>query len=192
MNILDLDKTFDLKKYSIALDQVTELIIDMSNKSNSLKELNVLTDILYSTEHSGCKAGTDEITYAPDGKFYICPAFYSEGMEAVGDVEQGIKIGNRHLLGDEYAPLCNVCDANQCENCKFINLHNTNEVNVSPSFQCRKSHIEREHSLKLLKSLGKKWSFENQLNDIDYDDPLDILAVSGKNLGIYEYKGGIK
>lgn len=192
LNILDLDRTFDLKKYSIALDQVTELLIDMANKSNSLKELNVLTDILYSNEHSGCKAGTDEITYAPDGKLYICPAFYSEGMEAVGDVEQGIKIGNRHLLGDEYAPLCNVCDANQCENCKFVNLRNTNEVNVPPSFQCRKSHIEREHSLRLQKSLGKKWSFENQLNDIDYDDPLEILAVSGKNLGFYDFKGGIK
>lgn len=40
---------------------------------------------------NNCGAGDTTITLAPDGKFYICPAFYLENQEdALGDLKHSI------------------------------------------------------------------------------------------------------
>ena len=63
-------------------------------KEGVLKEVSVLTDILFMHKHGGCKAGEDSITYAPDGMSYICPAFYSEGKEPIGKLYNSADIKN--------------------------------------------------------------------------------------------------
>ena len=88
-------------------------------KEGVLKEINILTDIFFLKKHENCVAGTDLLTYAPNGKIYICPAEYFENSEkgSVGDLNTEIKIPNRHLYTKEYAPICKNCSAYQCENC---------------------------------------------------------------------------
>ena len=103
-----------------------------------LKEVNILTDIFYLKEHENCGAGRYTFALAPNRKFYTCPAYFAEKKESVGDLKKGIHIENEHLLDSKFAPLCNECDTYQCENCVYINQLYTKEVNVSPSFQCKK------------------------------------------------------
>lgn len=155
INILNLDKNFDLNAYETCLTEISKKIVSIVEKEGVLKEVSVLTDILFMHKHGGCKAGEDSITYAPDGMSYICPAFYSEGKEPIGKLYNSADIKNGHLLTADFAPLCKTCDAYHCENCKFINQKSTGEVNVSPAFQCKKAHVERKCSYLLQKELQK-------------------------------------
>lgn len=185
INILDVDKNFDLEKYEHSLKEISNTIVGIIEEKNKMKEVNILTDILFMNRHGGCKAGQDSITYAPDGMRYICPAFYKERKEPIGTLFDKENIKNEHLLSDEFAPLCNNCDAFHCENCKFINFVSTGEINVSPAFQCKKAHVERKISYYLQNELKKHIDIQNVLTEIDYDDPYKILEVNGKNMGFY-------
>ncbi len=57
-------------------------------------------------------------------------------------MKEGIHIRDDGIQRTIYA-LCNKCKAYQCENCKYFNKIYTNEINVSPSFQCKKANIEK-------------------------------------------------
>lgn len=185
INIMNLDRNFDLDLYDRVLEEIAKEIVLYVQKENVLKEINLLTDIFFITNHGNCKAGEDVFTYAPDGKIYACPAFYYEKMESIGDVNIGIQLKNKHLWTNKYAPLCNACDSYQCENCKFINIKNTGEVNVSPSFQCKKAHIERKNALWLQSKIEDKVEMLHKLETIEYQDPFEILNVTAKNIGFY-------
>ena len=67
-------------------------------------QLNLLTDRLLLDQMNNCGAGETTITLAPDGRFYVCPAFYqsAEGY-AVGDLEHGIDIKNQQLYRLDHA-----------------------------------------------------------------------------------------
>ena len=63
----------------------------------------------------------------------------------------------------------------------------TKEVNVSPAYQCRKSHLERKVSFEFEKALNFPSIFSNQLEDKEYLDPIIFIAsVKEKNLGYYK------
>ena len=136
-------------------------------------------------QHEGCLAGINSYTYAPDEKFYICPAFYSENSKDIGNLQDGIQIKNQHLFSEKYMPLCNMCDTYQCENCKFINKKYTKEVNVSPSFQCVKAHIERDASYTLQEILKDKFKFLHILEKIKFSDPIKKLNECNMFEGYY-------
>lgn len=54
-------------------------------------QCNLLTDRMMLDRMNNCGAGDTTITLAPDGKFYICPAFYLENQEdALGDLKHSI------------------------------------------------------------------------------------------------------
>ena len=76
-------------------------------------------------------------------------------------------------------PLCERCSSYQCENCKYINKQYTNEVNVSPAFQCEKAQIEEKVAFKLQKLLGDEFEFPNILSKKEYEDPISIV-LNGK------------
>lgn len=188
LNILEYNSAFDLEMYENQLKKIANYIIGYYKETGIQKEINVLTDILFMHEHEGCQAGSNLLAYAPDGKIYICPAFYAEEKSSVGDTEEGILIGNQQLLTKEYMPLCNRCDTYQCENCKYINKKYTKEVNVSPAFQCKKAHIERKVSMKIQEELNDTWNFSNKLSDIIYNDPIYNLNLLGELNGYYKEK----
>lgn len=139
-------------------------------------QLNLLTDRMMLTSMNNCGAGDSCITLAPNGKFYICPAFYYENPEDnVGDLQNGIDIKNNQLYKLNHAPICRNCDAWHCKRCIWLNHKMTLEVNTPSHEQCVISHLERNASRNLLNNIRNHGTFlpEIEISEIDYLDPFD-------------------
>ncbi|MDR1023661.1 MAG: CXXX repeat peptide maturase [Prevotellaceae bacterium] len=145
-------------------------------------QLNILTDRLMLEAMNSCNAGYESVTLAPNGKFYVCPAFYMEDeSEAIGDLFTGLSVKNRQLYGIQHAPLCRRCDAYQCKRCVWLNRKTTGEVNTPSREQCVAAHLERNASGKLLRDLqsaGGEHGFVKTIGDVSYLDPFDTLKDS--------------
>lgn len=176
-------REFELNKYDIVLKSLSDVIVEEYVKGN-LVQFNLLTDRFMLDQMNNCNAGVESITLAPDGKFYVCPAFYLDRGEYdigksqtdVGNVDEGLSILNQRLYDINHAPLCRICDAYQCRRCVWLNRKTTNEVNTPSHEQCVISHIERNASHMLLKRIQEKGSFlpDKDIKEIDYLDPFDI------------------
>lgn len=141
-------------------------------------QLNLLTDRMMLSHMNNCGAGETTITLAPNGKFYLCPAFYYEDKDdSIGDLEHGLDIKNRQLYRLDHAPICRHCDAYQCKRCIWMNRKTTLEVNTPSHEQCVVAHLERNASRELLHIIRKKGTFlpgQEEIKEIDYLDPFNI------------------
>ncbi|GAB1414848.1 hypothetical protein MASR2M117_02540 [Paludibacter sp.] len=168
VHLLDIDlfTQTDFDRYQQQLNKLSEIYSKTYNK-----ELNILTDRTVLYEMNNCDAGIKHITVAPNGKLYICPAFYYDNPEnTIGSVDDEICIANKQLYRLEYAPICRQCDAFHCRRCAWLNQKTTGEVNTPSHEQCVISHLERNASRALL--------IQNQENDyqipeINYLDPIE-------------------
>lgn len=162
--------------YSKALDKLAESVVEEYKNSRST-QINLLTDRIMLNDMNNCNAGTESITIAPDGKFYICPAFYLNGEKAVGDLSSNLEIPNPQLYRIDHAPICRICDAYQCRRCVWLNKKLTLEVNTPSRQQCVMSHVERNASRGLLSKIRKIGTFlpEKEISEINYLDPFDNL-----------------
>lgn len=146
-------------------------------KKGISSQVNLLNDRLLLEAMNNCDAGWKNITLAPNGKFYICPAFYYENKEdSIGDIEHGLDIKNAQLYRLDHAPLCRNCDAYQCKRCIWLNRRTTLEVNTPSHEQCVIAHIERNVSRQLLiesHSLGIL--LDKNIQEINYLDPFDNI-----------------
>ena len=140
---------------------------------------------------NNCNAGCENITLAPDGKFYVCPAFYQaqqkDGSEktigeecakgfSTGDLKNGLDVKNAPLYQLNHAPLCRKCDAYQCRRCVWLNRKTTYEVNTPSHEQCVAAHLERNASRALLNNIRKHGSFlpnMPEIKEITYLDPFE-------------------
>lgn len=119
---------------------------------------------------NNCFAGEKNITLAPDGKFYFCPAFYF-GQNIDVDLEKAKKLT---LLSK--APICDHCDAYQCNRCIYKNYAGTGELNTPTKIQCLTAHLERKVSAELLKKLQEKNLVgyrDFRIPYLYFDDPID-------------------
>lgn len=110
---------------------------------------------------NNCGAGLDFVSIAPDGNFYLCPAFYYD-RDPVGSIDTGLDIKNPQLLRIEHAPICRTCDAYQCKRCLWLNKHMTLEINTPSHEQCVLSHIERNVSSYLSVKLHEAGFLDNE------------------------------
>lgn len=170
---IELWKKENLDSYERELRKLSKIIIE-SYKEGSPLEINVLTDILELDKMCNCGAGENTFTLAPNGKVYMCPAFYFEDSKRyVCDLELDKKLITNELVGLEQSPLCNGCDAFHCSRCKYLNHKLTNQINVPSEIQCIISHIERESSVQIKNCLEKEGiKCRNRLNSVDYLDPI--------------------
>ncbi len=140
-------------------------------------QLNLLTDRMMLKQMNNCGACDTTITLAPNGKFYICPAFYYEDeADSIGDLENGLDIKNKQLYRLDHAPICRHCDAWQCKRCVWLNRKTTLEVNTPSHEQCVLAHLERNASRDLLNDIRKHGTFlpeQEEIKEIDYLDPFD-------------------
>ena len=178
LNIIITDiETFDEEDFK-AYQRVLNVISDSVEKIYNKKEvqLNLLTDRMMLEKMNNCNAGWESITFAPDGRFYICPVFYQEGLYSVGDLKSGLTIKNPLLYRLDHAPLCRNCDAYQCQRCIWLNNKTTLEVNTPSHEQCVVSHLERNASRTLLENIRQHRSFlpNQEIKEIDYLDPFDV------------------
>ena len=140
-------------------------------------QINLLTDRILLDKMNNCNAGIENITLAPNGKFYVCPAFYIENeKDCIGNLKNGLDIKNPQLYKLEYAPLCRICDAYQCKRCVWLNRKTTLEVNTPSHEQCVVAHLERNASENLLKELQSVGYFpDKKISEIDYLDPFEVM-----------------
>ena len=182
-------KDEQIEYYKRALATLNAVLLNLY-KSAKQPQFNLITDRLQLTEMHNCEAGVGNITVAPNGKFYLCPAFYYDeqmgisnrmnhktknASRSVGDLEQGIDIPNKQLLQLDYAPLCRICDAYHCNRCIWLNQKLTWDNNTPSHQQCVISHLERNASRDLqmkMQEIGYK--FENEIKEINYLDPFDV------------------
>lgn len=151
--------------------------IEMMYKSGGVSQLNLLTDRIILNEMNNCNAAVESITVAPNGEFYVCPAFYYGGSESVGSLKEGLLIKNSQLYKLAYSPICRNCDAYQCKRCVWLNSKTTLEINTPSHEQCVVSHLERNKSRELLMSIKASSSLfagNDNIKEIAYLDPFDV------------------
>lgn len=169
----------DFSRYKSVLDSFGEET-EKLYKAGLSPQLNVVTDRIALTQMNNCNAGSNNITLAPDGRFYICPAFYysEENKETfcVGDLQSGLAIKAARLYKLAYAPLCRICDAYQCKRCVWINRKMTYDITTPSHEQCVLAHLERNTSRSVLESVRKDKEFypEQDIKEINYLDPFDV------------------
>lgn len=177
-------KDEDIERYKTILDALNAVVEQEYVKGHAV-QLNLLTDRMMLDKMNNCNAGCENITLAPDGKFYVCPAFYLAGDDedyglgkakfCIGDMDSGLDIKNPQLYKLAYAPICRHCDAYQCKRCVWLNRKITYEVNTPSHEQCVVAHVEREASRRLLASIRKHGEFlpQQEIKEIDYNDPFE-------------------
>ncbi|MBR6141591.1 MAG: CXXX repeat peptide maturase [Bacteroidaceae bacterium] len=166
----------DFEKYKQLLSALAKHIEKLYVEGKA-PQLNLLTDRMMLQKMNNCGAGDTTITLAPNGKFYVCPAFfYEDESDSIGDLENGLDIKNKQLYKLEYAPICRHCDAYQCKRCIWLNRKTTLEVNTPSHEQCVLAHLERNASRELLNNIRKHGTFlpeQEDIKEIDYLDPFD-------------------
>lgn len=163
----------DFERYENILAELS-VEIEKLYVAGKSPQLNLLTDRMMLSQMNNCGAGETNITLAPNGKFYVCPAFYYENeADSVGDLEHGLDVKNKQLYRLDHAPICRHCDAWQCKRCIWLNQKTTLEVNTPSHEQCVLAHFERDASRELLMNIRKYGAFlpEIEISDIDYLDP---------------------
>ncbi|MBD5356969.1 MAG: CXXX repeat peptide maturase [Bacteroides sp.] len=168
------NEDFDL--YAKILESLIPVIREEYKKGHMV-HFNLLTDRIFLDSMNNCNAGYESITLAPDGNFYICPAFYLDGSDSVGDLDNGLNIKNSQLYRLDHAPICRICDAYQCRRCVWLNKQITLETNTPSRQQCVMAHIERNTSRSLLSLIREAGSFMmgKEISEIDYIDPFDVI-----------------
>lgn len=169
------DSDFDL--YKSTLNHISNIITNLYERK-IFAQLNLLTDRITLGQMNNCNAGDENITLAPNGKFYICPAFYFDNeMDSIGNLKEGLNIKNPQLYKLDYAPICRKCDAYQCKRCIYLNRKTTLEVNIPSHEQCVTAHLERNSSRELLDKIRKNNDFlsNRQIKKILYLDPFEHI-----------------
>lgn len=184
----------DVEKFSDADFDTYKTILDSFSKeletlyvAGESPQLNLITDRMMLDGMNNCNAGSESITLAPDGRFYVCPAFYlaaddedyglGKSKVSVGSLSSGLDIKNPQLYKLSHAPLCRNCDAYQCKRCVWLNRKTTYEVNTPSHEQCVVAHLERNASRALLMGIRKHGTFlpdKEDIKEISYLDPFDV------------------
>jgi CXXX repeat peptide maturase len=162
----------DFAAYGRVLSRLSDVMTAQYGRG-CFPQLNILTDRVLLDRMNNCNAGVENVTLAPNGKFYVCPAFYFEDeRDDVGNPVDGLEIANGQLYRIDRAPLCRRCDAYQCRRCVWLNRKTTLEVNTPSREQCVAAHLERNASREWLKKTTDFFPDRN-IPEIDYLDPFD-------------------
>lgn len=170
----------DLETYTGELEKIAVALKTLYAAGHRI-EVNVLTDRMMLTRMRNCDAGETHITVAPDGKLYICPAFFCDGEPAIGTFgkKRGFDAKPPSTVEFRRAPLCTRCDAWHCKRCVWLNNRLTMEYNVPSEQQCLIAHAEREVSRLALKAFGNIEPFRRlpRIVELNYRDPLELIEM---------------
>lgn len=174
----------DLIEYENELNKCLPILINIyQDVTENLPEINIITDIWFLTKENSCNAGISHYTVAPDGKLYICPAFYFSKMQSIGTLES-INIINKQLLQYDHSPICKDCKSYHCNRCVYLNKKMTGEMNIPSYQQCIMAHLEMELSRQLLTELKIINPLFKQIREIPQNEYLDPLEKKINMKGI--------
>ena len=168
----------DIPSYKALLEKLADGLCEDYQAGKSA-QLSLLTDRIMLNEMNNCNAGVNNVTLAPNGRFYHCPAFYYDNPnDDIGNLKQGLAIKNQHLLDLNHAPICRNCDAYHCKRCIWLNGRLTLDYNTPSHQQCVMSHLERNASRLLQQKLeekGLRLNPSHEIQEINYLDPFNIV-----------------
>lgn len=173
-------KDSEIEAYEQTLKCIAEEIAKQYGQGHPV-QVSIVTDRIMLDHMNNCNAGINSITLAPNGHFYLCPAFYyDDEQNEVGSIDLGsIEIKNQRLLRLENAPICRKCDAYQCRRCVWMNQKLTLELNTPSHQQCVVAHVERrasQHLLTLFDNMGLNLDQCQDIPDLNYLDPFKICT----------------
>lgn len=170
------------------LELYRENLISISNEllkyyqDGIFKEINKITDILLIDEMENCNFGLDNFALAPNGKVYICPAFYyNEPENYICDIGEDINIDSELFDGSK-SKFCSKCNMNSCNRCLYDSKKKTGEFLVPSTIQCKSSIVEYKVSYDFRRNLEVNnidTSMFKKLDLIEYDDIVEIVAKDG-------------
>ena len=168
----------DIPSYKALLEKLADGLCEYYQAGKSA-QLSLLTDRIMLNEMNNCNAGVNNVTLAPNGRFYLCPAFYYDNPhDDIGDLKRGFTIKNQNLLDLNHAPICRNCDVYHCNRCIWLNGRLTLDYNTPSHQQCVKAHLERNVSRLLQQKLeekGIRLNPSHEIKEIDYLDPFNIV-----------------
>lgn len=170
-------KESQFNRYTVILESLSDHVAELFRQGRNV-QFNLLTDRLILNAMNNCGAGDTSVTLAPDGKFYVCPAYYYSSQQSIGDLKYGLDIKNQQLFRLAFAPICRHCDAYQCRRCVWQNEQLTLDCNTPSHEQCMAAHLERNASRRLLLRLneqGARLEGCSDIREIDYLDPFNIV-----------------
>jgi CXXX repeat peptide maturase len=192
--LLDLDTYTEeeLQIYGEQLRDIEQTVLSVYQSGKNV-EFGFISDRLVLSSMRNCDAGLSHITFAPNGKFYICPGFYHDYKNhPLGTVARGIEIKNQRLLQLENAVICSFCDAYHCKRCFYLNKKITGEIATPSHQQCVSSHLERESSRIVREGLEGLVENVDKLQEVpklNYLDPIEVAEQNYDKLERPEEKG---
>jgi CXXX repeat peptide maturase len=187
LNLIDIPhfEEKDIALYRKQLEIIADMLITEYKNGNAY-ECNILSDRILLRQMQNCNAGIDHITFAPDGRFYLCPGFYYTGdSHGIEYDEDACVIKEDSILTLGNAPICSLCDCYQCKRCLYLNKQATMQLNTPSYQQCVLSHHERNTSREILAALHKMKDFKDlnhipPIPEIDYIDPFELITRETK------------
>jgi CXXX repeat peptide maturase len=183
LNVILCDiEDFDDSSFRIYEEQLADIrvLVEAEYRNHNPIELNILTDRIFLVNMNHCNAGIEHLTVAPNGRVYLCPAFYYENAEnSLGDLNDQTETHNTRLLELGHAPICRNCDAYHCKRCVYLNQKRTSELNTPSHQQCVVAHLERKASRDFLGSVGSQLDLPGHrepIPELDYLDPFDLIS----------------
>ncbi|WP_175490766.1 radical SAM peptide maturase, CXXX-repeat target family [Clostridium gasigenes] len=178
INIKINSKDFNFSLYKEKLKNISEEMLKYY-KNGVMKEVNKITDILLIDEMENCNFGVNNYALAPNGKIYICPAFYYNDPENyICSIGEEISIKNQNLFKISSSKFCSQCEIYSCNRCVYDNKKRTREYSVPSSIQCKVSSIEYSTSYKFIKEIEDnkiEIAQFKRLKEIEYDDIIEKI-----------------
>lgn len=124
----------DVKAYEAQLLEIEEYV----TQNNNFVSINVWDRSPHRDQNrTECTAGRREFAVLPNGYIYPCAGYYYNGLDYVGDVENGINVPDANLLDLEKAPTCKTCSVNSCKRCILLNTLTYGFPNIPAAIQCQ-------------------------------------------------------
>lgn len=170
----------DIESYKNLLSNIADDVFTFFRSGKSF-QINLLTDRMMLDEMNNCNAGVNNVTLAPNGKFYLCPAFYYDNpQDDIGGLDTELKVKNKQLLKLNHAPICRNCDAFQCKRCIWLNEKLTLDINTPSHQQCVMAHLERNSSCDLLERFNNVGIKLDNTHKIEKRTELDPFNIANK------------
>ena len=92
----------DIPSYKALLGKLADELCEDSQAGKSV-QLSLLTDRIMLNEMNNCNAGVNNVTLAPNGRFYLCPAFYYDSpKDDVEQIRNRIRLTSKKTLINEF------------------------------------------------------------------------------------------
>ena len=173
INIRNINKNFNFKKYEEQLNLIRRHIEYTLDTQKVFKEINIITDLLFTSKHEGCLSGKAAFILAPNKSIYRCPSEYIKSDQAIGNLKVGINNNlNSSLFEIKNQPLCANCTYFHCDRCHYENKQLTTEWNIPSTYKCFKANLENNVASILCKNVADKIGVDKEILKEDFVDPL--------------------